>query len=340
MIINNISNTMTDRAIVNHATIERLEETWGTSLNELNCHIHPLDTIASSARAALKANEPEKLTKKLFGTECMASQLVLAINKFRYKDGRGDPKGSTTFLDNAGLPRGLVPRFRGNRLHIMFHICGKLFQHEDIFVKFFEEGTVSYGALQAAIFHDFQTPEARVEIHVLGLIGKLFSGPWMSKFYTSSSIQISHIDGISIVKNVLSVVKSLCEKPEDTLSTTTDLFGNELAANDETLIKLKRTPVDEPLFASTMGACLLKVVEVLERQCKRYFGINVTDELRKETESARCHNIDAEEIMGMFSAAKEGAPNATMCYLSSRIRAQKNKVVDYLDNLQSEKERN
>ena len=59
MIINNISNTMTDRAIVNHVTIERLEETWGTSLNELNCHLHPLDTIASSARAALKANEPE-----------------------------------------------------------------------------------------------------------------------------------------------------------------------------------------------------------------------------------------------------------------------------------------
>ena len=41
--------------------------------------------------------------------------------------------------------------------------------------------------------------------------------------------------------------------------------------------------------------------------------------------------------MGMFSAAKEHAPNATLCYLSSRIRALKNKVVDYLDGLQTEK---
>ena len=40
--------------------------------------------------------------------------------------------------------------------------------------------------------------------------------------------------------------------------------------------------------------------------------------------------------MGMFSAAKDHAPNATLCYLSSRIRAQKNKSVDYLDSLQSE----
>ena len=296
-----------------------------------------MDTIASSTRAALKANEPEKLTKKLFGTECMASQLVLAINTFRYKDGRGDPKGFTTFLDNAGLPKGLLPRYRGNRLHILFHICGKLCQHEDFFLKFFEEGTVSCGALQAAIFHDFQSPVARVEIHVLGLIWKLLSGPWMSKFYTSKSTQVSHIDGISIVKKVLTVVKGYCEKPEGTLYTMTDFFGNKLAADDETLVKLKQSPVDEPLFASMMGMCLLKVAEVLERQYQRYFGIDVINELRKQTESARCHNIDAEEVMGMFSAAKEHAPNATMCYLSSRIRAQKNKVVDYLDNLQSEK---
>ena len=75
------------------------------------------------------------------------SQLVLAINKFRYKDGRCDPKGFTSALHNAGLPKGLLPRYRGryrgNRLHIMFHICGKLVEHVDFFHKFFADGTVS-----------------------------------------------------------------------------------------------------------------------------------------------------------------------------------------------------
>ena len=47
-IISHISNTMTDRAAVNHATIVQLELSWRKSLNELNCHLHPLDTIASS----------------------------------------------------------------------------------------------------------------------------------------------------------------------------------------------------------------------------------------------------------------------------------------------------
>ena len=33
--------------------------------------------------------------------------------------------------------------------------------------------------------------------------------------------------------------------------------------------------------------------------------------------------------MGMFSAAKQRSPNATLCFLSSRMKAKK--TVDYLD---------
>ena len=81
-ILVNISITMTDRASVNHATVHRLEVKWRRHLNELNCHLHPLDTIASSVRMAIKANEPGDLMRKLFGSDCIAQQLVLAINKF------------------------------------------------------------------------------------------------------------------------------------------------------------------------------------------------------------------------------------------------------------------
>ena len=44
-IITNISNTMTDRVAVNHAAIERIKQRWGTDLNELNCHLHPLTQL-------------------------------------------------------------------------------------------------------------------------------------------------------------------------------------------------------------------------------------------------------------------------------------------------------
>ena len=50
------------------------------------------------------------------------------------------------------------------------------------------------------------------------------------------------------------------------------------------------------------------------------------------------HDIDAEEVMGMFSAIKEKAPNAKLWYLSSKMRAKKNNVVDYLDRMDTEKQ--
>ena len=37
--------------------------------------------------------------------------------------------------------------------------------------------------------------------------------------------------------------------------------------------------------------------------------------------------------MGMFSALQDKAPNATVSYLSSKIRSKKNRNMDYLDNL-------
>ena len=78
------------------------------------------------------------------------------------------------------------------------------------------------------------------------------------------------------------------------------------------------------------------VITVLERQYERYFGMDLTDALREETKSARFHNIDAKEIMGMFSAAKQHSPNATICYLSARMRAKKNRTIEYLDSMEPE----
>ena len=49
-----VANTLTDRVTVNHATIVRMYEMWGKIRNELNCHLHPFDTIASSTRSTLK----------------------------------------------------------------------------------------------------------------------------------------------------------------------------------------------------------------------------------------------------------------------------------------------
>ena len=138
--ISNVTNCMTDGSC-NHATIVLVNEAWEKTLNELNCHLHPLDTIASSARSALKQLETVK--DKLFGTDCVVGNLVIQLNKLRFKDGKGDPRGFKAFLKSERLSSGFIPRYRGNRLHILFDIWGKYFAHYDAFSRFLMSGTVA-----------------------------------------------------------------------------------------------------------------------------------------------------------------------------------------------------
>ena len=72
------SNTMSDRCAANKAALRLLEEEWNKPLNKLFCHVHPLDTIASTCRQVLHKLETEK--GRLFGNDCIAGNTVLAVS--------------------------------------------------------------------------------------------------------------------------------------------------------------------------------------------------------------------------------------------------------------------
>ena len=59
------------------------------------------------------------------------------------------------------------------------------------------------------------------------------------------------------------------------------------------------------------------MMKVLERQYTKYFdSVDIKEKLKSETKSARLHNIDAEEVMGMFSAVKKKIPKCyTLLYI-------------------------
>ena len=48
--------------------------------------------------------------------------------------------------------------------------------------------------------------------------------------------------------------------------------------------------------------------------------------------SSSAHNIDAEEVMGMYSAAQGNAPNATLNYISALIRSRQNKIYKFIES--------
>ena len=76
---------------------------------------------------------------------------------------------------------------------------------------------------------------------------------------------------------------------------------------------------------------MFAIVAVIERQYNNYFLLEMTDQVVEETNTARLHNMDAEEIMGMFSAGKERAKAARVDYLSAKMRAKKKQVLSWLE---------
>ena len=119
----------------------------------------------------------------MFGNDSMAANLIYQMNKVRYKDGKGDPKGFVIFLDRNNLSRGLLPRYRGNRLHVLFHIAGIMIEHHDKLTEFLKSGT-SLGGLRYSVLKDFSNEIAKGELQVLGLIGKYLTSAWMIMCYT------------------------------------------------------------------------------------------------------------------------------------------------------------
>lgn len=63
-----------------------------------------------------------------------------------------------------------------------------------------------------------------IELQVLGIIGKMLSGPWMSAYYTDLSKQKDTIDTMIIVKGVIEKIKVLTEAPMSILSSENDFF--------------------------------------------------------------------------------------------------------------------
>jgi len=81
---------------------------------------------------------------------------------------------SLLFWKKNKLPRCLLPRYRGNRLHVMYEISAVLTEHYNLFVDFFNSGT-SCGGLRKSIFDDFTDPTTNMELRVLGLLGRALS---------------------------------------------------------------------------------------------------------------------------------------------------------------------
>ena len=115
----------------------KLNDMWNKTipLIETNCHLHPLDSIATIVKNMMaKYQNPEHV-------ECLAATTIHKLSKLRFKDSKGDPKGFMMFLTNKKLPLSILPRYVGNRLNILFVTAEVLTVHRGSILEYLDTVT-------------------------------------------------------------------------------------------------------------------------------------------------------------------------------------------------------
>ena len=156
-ILKHLKNTLTDRVAVNHCVVQHLQLQMDVELLELNCNVHPLDGIAKKCTNILKKYDAEMAIKSdTFGRDCCVVNLIYGITKMRYKQGKGDPAGFKHFLHQEGIKLSIIPRFVGNRFHIVFHLAGVMFYLRDKLIVYLETMCRNETTLRLALLNDLK----------------------------------------------------------------------------------------------------------------------------------------------------------------------------------------
>lgn len=106
-VTSSITGIVTDRCVVNHAVVSLLEETYKHDIVEMKCQVHPLVSVATGANKALyNFDKSKEFKSEVYGNYSSSVNLIQALCKMRFKNGKGDPKGFKEFLCRKYLPAG------------------------------------------------------------------------------------------------------------------------------------------------------------------------------------------------------------------------------------------
>ena len=158
----------------------------------------------------------------------------------RYNLKSGCPADFITYLKSVSLTPGIILRYVGNRIHVIYHMAGTVVWIHDQLVEFLSKYS-SAKKLGSAVLADLRNPDIMVQLQILGLLGKLLTGPWMVLFY-KNSLKKRNLEMRPEIMKALVRLSEIEMDPSLLLSTKKDLFDHTLQADDKTLIALRNAP--------------------------------------------------------------------------------------------------
>ena len=80
----------------------------------------------------------------------------------------------------------MIVRYVGNRFHVLFYLSGIFFELKDKFFNYLQNMCLNNTTLRTSLIKDLQNNIMLIQLRVLGLIGKVITGPWMKMFYCNN----------------------------------------------------------------------------------------------------------------------------------------------------------
>ena len=278
-----------------------------------------------------------------FGRECCAVNFIIAMNKMRFKQGKGDPAGFKLFLRQNYIKSSIIVRYVGNRFHVMFHQAGVLYYLQEKLLMYLENVCNSKTTLRTALIKDLKNNKILLQLRALGLIGKLVTGPWMHQLYTNQAI--TNLESSTFIKTCLQNLNALKESPLLALQVKTDTFGVPLSPDSDAVLKKLQTAEIEELEKKELHCmlCLLigGIVDVIQKQLYEYYEgslAHLDPSIARQTLSAPVHNMFAKHTLGLADYLFRKATSMKVGFLDSKVKSKLNKTLLWLCSLPLEEQ--
>ena len=160
--------------------MQQLKTAFEIELLELKCNIHPLDGITKKCTNILKEyDNHNNITSDTFGRDCCVVNFIIAMNKIRFKQGKGEPSGFKQFLRQHNIKPSIIIRYVGNRFHVMFHLAGVLYYLREKVLIYLDKSCNNTTTLRTSLLKDLRNMNILLQLRALGIIGKMVTGPWI-----------------------------------------------------------------------------------------------------------------------------------------------------------------
>ncbi|XP_065660401.1 uncharacterized protein LOC136084235 [Hydra vulgaris] len=178
------------------------------------------------------------------------------------------------------------------------------------------------------------------QLQALGLIGKIITGPWMKLVY-GNVLQKSNLELVPMFQICHQRITQMKQSSNDLLSTDLDIFGQKIVFDEVHKSLLKIT--DITLLNKITSPFLSSIECVIHRQLHNYISgplSNPTEKILKDTLSAPANNMHAERALGMTDCLLRKAPNGTIGYLDSKVKAKLNHTLQWIESKPEDIQRN